>query len=209
MKYILIFLLSLLVSCSSPKGYVKQPDLIPILYQGNECYQLRQDWYRDKYKVPKRLVIDGASVPRVAWIFMPPDGLHRPASLWHDWLYINRGTLPEGLNYTKEFADAEFYTIMRECGVSKTRASIAYRAVKHFGHKAWNSIEDPIFIPLEEEDDRIILLHIYGNIKDRIRRRHKQRYRDRKSNRVRFKQRKITKHRVQRNTFRQMGYVFL
>jgi hypothetical protein len=150
MKALILLLSLLVVSCSSttPKKVVRQPSLIPILYEGEERYQLTHNWTVRNHKVPKGLVIDGASVPRIVWSFMPPDGLHRAGAAWHDWLYINRGTLPDGFEYDKAYADNEFYNVMVESGVSRTRAGIAYQAVKRFGCKAWGSIESPIILPV-------------------------------------------------------------
>lgn len=128
---------------------IKQPLLVPIQHEGQERYQLVRPWSEYGHEIPVGLVVDGASVPRWAWSFMPSDGLHRAAALFHDWLYINRGHLPDGFTYTKEYADNAFYNLMVEAGVSPRRAGVAYRAVRLFGQSAWDSIEEPLILPVD------------------------------------------------------------
>jgi len=129
-----------------------QPLLVPILYQGQEDYQLVQAWPVPGYDeiIPKGLVVDGASVPRLLWPFMPPDGLHRGGALFHDWGYIRQGHLQNGMLLTKRQMDQAFYNLMVQAGVSERRAGIAYQAVNHFGYSAWDSIEQPVILPVSE-----------------------------------------------------------
>jgi hypothetical protein len=132
---------------------VRQPALIPILHDGAEKYQLLCDWTfhwkGNAYVIPGGLVVDGASVPRLLWPFMPPDGLHRAASLAHDYLYILRGRMFYGHKFSKAESDLVFYGLLREAGLNDRRAYTAYAAVKWFGWKAWLSEEDPIILPLQ------------------------------------------------------------
>lgn len=98
-------------------------------------------------KVKKGFVYDGASVPRIVWTFMPPDGLHREGALIHDWCYVHHGVL-KNITITKEDSDKLFYEYMIEDGVGKYRAWIAYKAVSLFGHDAWNSKDEIIILPV-------------------------------------------------------------
>lgn len=147
-----------LVSCGTektPKAMrvaFNQPLLIPIIYQGREMYQSVRPWTvtvpgRDE-TLPMGLVVDGASVPRAFWPFMPPDGAHRGGAFLHDYSYILQGHFPDGLILTRKETDEAFYNLMLEGGVSPTRAGIAYRAVRCFGQSAWDSREDLVILPV-------------------------------------------------------------
>lgn len=113
----------------------RPPNLLPVEYEGVEMYQLWEDYtylqlcadgvYRPRTE-PKGRLVDGASVPRPAWAFMPPDGRHRRPCFLHDLDYA-LGLLP------KRLADLEFRRRMLEDGVSRARTFIAYNAVKSFG----------------------------------------------------------------------------
>lgn len=131
---------------------VKQPLLVPIEHDGREQYQLVKPWSfvanGHEQQVPVGLVVDGASVPRAVWSFMPPDGLHRAGAFAHDWTYINRGHI-DGVTLTREQTDQLFYNLMVEAGVSPSRAGIAYRAVRLAGWRAWDSIETPTILPVD------------------------------------------------------------
>lgn len=132
----------------------EQPLLFPIRYQGEELYQNFEDWTvtvnGQDIKVPAGLVVDGASVPRACWFFMPPDGLHRGAALFHDWSYINRGcNLTRGPPLTRKETDEAFYNLMIEAGVSPNVAGIAYRGVRLGGWAAWASRESPLILPVD------------------------------------------------------------
>lgn len=114
----------------------RPPNLLPVEYDGLDLYQLWEDYtylqmgedgvYRPRTEKKGRLV-DGASVPRPAWPFMPPDGRHRRGAFAHDLDYSLK-LLP------KRLADLEFRRRLLEDGVSKTRTFIAYRMVKAFGN---------------------------------------------------------------------------
>ncbi len=81
-----------------------QPLMIPV---GPLSYELVEDythyWIDTEGKinriiVPKKTITDGASVPQFAWSIsgIRPDGLIRAAALVHDWIYVNKGNLPDG-----------------------------------------------------------------------------------------------------------------
>lgn len=125
---------------------MKQPLTIPILWGDEERYQNVEPYsirYRDHDIVVEHgYICDGASVPRMAWWFMPPDGLHRAASLIHDRFYDGQGKVGE-LNFTRYKCDLMFYELMLQAGVSKSRSLIAYQMVRRFGGAAWESQGDP------------------------------------------------------------------
>jgi hypothetical protein len=138
------------VSQRATAGF-SQPVLLPIKYEGKERYQSVRDWTFETEKVPSGIVVDGASVPRIAWIFMPPDGLQRAAALGHDYFYIHRGVMPSGRVVTREEADFFFLEYMLKGGVSPRRASIAYNAVRGFGWREWNRpYKGPVILPVQQ-----------------------------------------------------------
>ncbi len=150
----------------------EQPLLLPIKYQSQERYQNYRDWpvtvNGHDFLIPRGLVVDGASVPRIFWSFMTPDGLHRGAALFHDYGYILRGVFPDGTVMTKDQIDTAFYDLMLEAGIAKTRAGIAYEGVHRFGGPAWNSIDSLIILPVNHSAapisvrHRAIFRHIYA-----------------------------------------------
>lgn len=147
-------ILAFLVSCEAmPVRAIRQPVLVPVLHEQEEKYQHVGTWGFQAQgvheQVPNGLIVDGASVPRFAWCFMSPDGLHRAAALAHDWTYILRGHLRNGVVLTREQADQQFYDHMIECGIERWRAGTAYRCVRLGGWAAWNSLESPIILPVD------------------------------------------------------------
>lgn len=149
-----------MASCQSapiPKSSpaITQPVLIPIKYEGQERYQVIRAWdwsWRGHHeKAPLGVVVDGASVPRPAWFFMPPDGLHRAAALAHDMAYIHRGRMPSGWVLSRPEADAMFYDLMLQGGVGETRAKIAYAAVRVGGWVEWRRpYQGPVILPVQQ-----------------------------------------------------------
>lgn len=83
--------------------------------------------------IKKNFITDLASIPRVLWSFLSP--AHSAlinASVIHDWLYRYNS------DYTRKFVDLIFYTLLRQNGVSKFRASAMYYAVRVFGRRYFN-----------------------------------------------------------------------
>lgn len=182
-RHIAIALLSVsLASCQgtleradAPRAF-HQPILTPVLYQGQERYQSGKDWAWEHHgkleTIPAGLLVDGASVPRPVWWFLPPDGLHRAGAFAHDWCYINRGRLWNGEVLTRAEADDVFYNLMIEGGVSQTTASIAHRAVRSFGWVEWRKpyvgptivpVEGVMLAPRAPNKRPAMLRHIYAN----------------------------------------------
>lgn len=106
--------------------------------------------------IPAGFEYDGASVPRIVWTLagIVPDGLIRGAALVHDYIYRYKGKFPpnrwfwrasggdlapveSGKSLSRAEADALFYRIMREAGMSRYRAALAYVGVRAFGMLSW------------------------------------------------------------------------
>lgn len=130
----------------------EQPSLLPITYNGEERYQLVEDWgfpFGEHWiVVPKGGVYDGASVPRACWSFMPRDGRHRAGALAHDQSYELAGVLAPDLTITRQEADAMLRDMMERAGVGKVTSSIVYASVRAFGGSSWGA-HSPIILPVK------------------------------------------------------------
>jgi len=137
----------------------EQPDIIPL--HKNSYYQLRGNysyiWEKHgilyKLTVPSGFAYDGTSVPRILWTIsgIYPDGIHRPASLIHDYIYHNKGVLPYGIQFTnsngewipsqgrwdRRDSDRLFCRMLRELNVSKFKRRMMYISVRIFGYFWW------------------------------------------------------------------------
>ncbi|EEI9680891.1 DUF1353 domain-containing protein [Salmonella enterica] len=80
----------------------------------------------DVISVPAGFITDLASVPRIFWTFMPPDGKYAKAAIIHDYLYDNALR-------TKKEADRIFLDGMTVLGVPKWKRIVMYLAVRIFG----------------------------------------------------------------------------
>ncbi|EAO7521451.1 DUF1353 domain-containing protein, partial [Salmonella enterica] len=80
----------------------------------------------DVIEVPAGFVTDLASVPRIFWTILPPDGKYAKAAIIHDWMYDNALR-------TKKEADKIFLDGMTVLGVPKWKRIVMYLAVRIFG----------------------------------------------------------------------------
>lgn len=92
------------------------------------------EWNGKKLTVPRYFESDGASVPRFFWraVFPSSDPRAIRAAFAHDYIYRMH---PEG--WSKKEADAMFYDLLVEDGVSVPCALIAFKGVDWFGGHAW------------------------------------------------------------------------
>jgi hypothetical protein len=80
--------------------------------------------------VPVGFVTDFASIPRVAWSILPPDGDYTYPAVVHDYLYWSQKT-------TREDADKVFQMMMKEFGIGASVITAIYTAVRAGGGSAW------------------------------------------------------------------------
>ncbi|EMW9885841.1 DUF1353 domain-containing protein [Salmonella enterica] len=80
----------------------------------------------DVISVPAGFVTDLATIPRIFWTLLPPDGKYAKAAIIHDYLYDNALR-------TKQEADLIFLDGMVVLGVPKWKRVIMYWAVRWFG----------------------------------------------------------------------------
>lgn len=80
--------------------------------------------------VPDGTLTDFASVPRILWPIVSPDGKHTQAAVLHDYLYKSH------IKSRKE-ADEIFLEAMAVLGVPAVLRQIMFWSVRLFGLKAW------------------------------------------------------------------------
>lgn len=114
------------VLAKAPLKY-RPPNLLPVEFEGLDLYQLAEDFAYDGRIEKKGRLVDGASVPRMAWWFCPPDGRHRRAAFIHDLDYALK------LRPKKE-ADLAFYQNLLADGVGRKSAWLMYQAVHRLGN---------------------------------------------------------------------------
>jgi hypothetical protein len=85
----------------------------------------------DSFTVPKGFVTDMASIPRVFWSILRPDGNYAYSAILHDYLYWDQ-TRP------RETADRIFQLSMRDFKISPSTVSTIYQAVRIGGQRSWD-----------------------------------------------------------------------
>jgi len=80
--------------------------------------------------VPDGTLTDFASVPRVFWPIVAPDGRHTQAAVLHDYLYKSH------IKSRKE-SDEIFLEAMAALKVPLIMRQTMFWSVRIFGHKAW------------------------------------------------------------------------
>lgn len=81
-------------------------------------------------QVPRGFVTDFASIPRIFWSVLRPDGEYAHAAVIHDYLYWSQTT-------PKAVADSIFKRAMEDLKVAPATVATLYNAVKLFGDQAW------------------------------------------------------------------------
>jgi Protein of unknown function (DUF1353) len=87
------------------------------------------------FTVPKGFVTDFASIPRVFWSILRPDGNYAYSAVLHDFLYWDQSR-------PREIADSIFRESMLNFKVSQATVKVIYDAVRTGGQSAWNSNRD-------------------------------------------------------------------
>lgn len=98
---------------------------------------LKIEWKGRRLIVPSGFKSDGASVPEFLWSTVSPavDPRTIRGAVAHDYAYRHH---PDG--WTRADADAMFYDIIRQDGLSWWRANKVYYGVRWFGGGAWDAI---------------------------------------------------------------------
>lgn len=82
-------------------------------------------------QVPEGFVTDLASIPRIFWQLLRPEGRHAYAAVVHDYLYWNQSR-------SKEEADLILKFALEDSKVDKVKTWAIYQAVDKLGQKAWD-----------------------------------------------------------------------
>ena len=111
--------------------------------------------------VPDGFTTDFASVPRLFWIILPPDGRYTQAAVLHDYLYSVAGEIPGHIHddgkiihnivYKRKDCDKIFIKAMRVLGVGWCKRVAMHRAVRAFGFIPWNRVHNSL---QEQEGDK-------------------------------------------------------
>lgn len=138
------------ITASAPKRVLdppslkgqRPPNLLPIFDEGAYAYQLAEDWtIRTSlwiFHLPKGMILDGASVPRIFWSFYPPDGLFRAGTTVHDYLYCQQGTFSRSERpLTRKESDEALLELCRL--FNAPGPGLMYRMVRLFGGWAWKN----------------------------------------------------------------------
>lgn len=130
----------------------------PSLKGGRSLWGLQRDLTYRRGELPELITVragfptDLASIPRWAWVILPPDGPWVKAAIVHDYLYATSGTgvwKRKGPAVTRErpYSRAEADVILREAmaarGVDLVRRTLIYLAVRLGGAGGWGQ-EDQI-----------------------------------------------------------------
>lgn len=82
--------------------------------------------------VPNHFVTDLASIPKILFQLLPPDGPYTFPAIVHDWLYWHQAG-------TRDDADDTLRDGMNAFGVEQWKVEAIYKAVHNFGQMAWNA----------------------------------------------------------------------
>lgn len=88
------------------------------------------------FTVPLGATTDFASIPRIFWTILPPDGPWLKAAVAHDYLYRTKGM---GGKYTRAQADAVLRDGMKLLDVPAWKRYAIYAAVRAGGWSGWGS----------------------------------------------------------------------
>ena len=100
-------------------------------------YELAEDWFIETsfglFVIRAGFITDGASVPRMAWLFAghPMESPRVLAALVHDWIYMSHA-IP------REIADLIYKEILERFR-AKWRVWVEWKALVWFGRAAWES----------------------------------------------------------------------
>lgn len=96
--------------------------------------------------IPEGFTTDFASIPRIFWPIVPPDGEYTQAAVVHDFLYRTHtaceDTGPNEYKFipiSKKDSDSVFLEAMRVLEVPEWKANTMYKAVDLFGQGAWDN----------------------------------------------------------------------
>jgi len=108
---------------------VTLPDVACRYLNKRDRFMLTEDYVTPEVIVPKGLITDGGTIPRILWSLFPPYYRYFPACIVHDYLYL---LAVRGIG-TKEEADTLFKLNIQRCGLGMKYWLPMYAFVKLFG----------------------------------------------------------------------------
>lgn len=81
--------------------------------------------------VPRGFLTDFASVPRVFWVIIPPDGSYSQGAVLHDYMYTKH-------LYKRKECDRIFYEAMGVLKVPQWKRWLMWKCVRLGGWYGWN-----------------------------------------------------------------------
>ncbi len=135
-------------------------------------YELYLPWLEETWCIPKGFIFDAASVPRIFWTIMDPNGTLLIGSIFHDFGYrydcqlhkVSYTGEATGTEYTylevihegdsKKFMDEQFKNINDYVNDAKFMNGAAWAVLRAFGFPAWNSARKRD-LKVREEVERI------------------------------------------------------
>ncbi|MEE8435397.1 MAG: DUF1353 domain-containing protein [bacterium] len=102
--------------------------------------------------VPKGMLTDLTSVPRIARSIVGKVGRHLEAAIVHDFLYIAWQLVDDrkALREDRLFADDLMYEAMKVAGVGWFKRSLIYRAVRDFGRSTYEDRNPDSYYVIED-----------------------------------------------------------
>lgn len=89
-------------------------------------YYVGVEYSEDFIDVPENFTTDFASIPRIFWTILPPDGEYTQAAVLHDYLYRTH-------KRSREQADKIFLEAMTVLEVPEWKRNVMFWAVRTFG----------------------------------------------------------------------------
>lgn len=97
-------------------------------------YHVGEEGSGDVITVPRGFKTDFASVPRIFWTIIPPDGNYTQCAVLHDYGYFTQ-------KRSRKEVDKIFLESMKVLGVPTWKRHTMYRAVRSFGWIPWRKKE--------------------------------------------------------------------
>jgi len=94
--------------------------------------ELKYQTFADVITVPAGFITDFASVPRLFWSILPPDGRYTGSAIIHDFLYAVQ-------DRSRKEADSIFLEAMKALGVPWWKRRTMWLAVRFGGWIPWNN----------------------------------------------------------------------
>ena len=111
------------------------PDVHVVYVNKLDRFKLTEDYVTPEVIVPKGLITDGGTIPRVLWSLFPPYYRYFPACVVHDYMYL---LAARGVG-DKATADKLFKENIKRCGLGAKYWWLMYWFVRLFGRPDMNS----------------------------------------------------------------------